>query len=181
MLSARGAGGMVGLGTNTGRVSDALFTGARGGSAPELRAYRIESNARVTRDGGNKMVLTIKQGVATEAAASKQLASLKVAQAAAGVEAALEALGLALREDAQLRVNDAMELVKRGIADGEGKVEALVARVPGLGPWLAMEMFRVTHAKSEVDELQVLPTNFEDSSEHQDVAAYLECIGCHMA
>src|SRR6478672_9688252 len=95
-----------------------------------------------------------KQVVATDqASASKQLAALNVAQAAAGVEAALETLGVALREDAQLRVHDAVELLKRGLSDSEGRVEALLARVPGLGPWLAMEMFRATHTESHLEDL----------------------------
>jgi hypothetical protein len=113
--------------------------------------------------------------------ATKQLAALKVAQAAAGVEAALETLGLALREDAQLRVHDAMALMKRGLSDGEGRVEALLARVPGLGPWLAMEIFRVTHTHTQPDDLPIYPTNLEERSDGESVADYLDCIGFHTA
>lgn len=122
-----------------------------------------------------------KQVVATDqASASKQLAALNVAQAAAGVEAALETLGVALRQDAQLRVHDAVELLKRGLSDGEGRVEALLARVPGLGPWLAMEMFRATHTETHLEDLPLWPTNLEDGESHS-VAEYLECIGLHTA
>ena len=125
--------------------------------------------------------LTTKPISATEVSASKQLAALKVAQAAAGVEAAFDTLRSALREDAQLRVTGALESVKRGLVDSEERVEALLARVPGLGPWLAMELFRATHANTQ-DDLAVLPTNLlERPSDGQSVADYLECIGCHMA
>jgi hypothetical protein len=132
--------------------------------------------------GGNTMTFTAKQVVANDnSTATKQLTALKVTQAAAGVEAALETLGSALREDAQLRMHGAVELVKRGIADGEERVEALLARVPGLGPWLAMEIFRATHAHTKVEDLPIYPTNLEESTDHPTVAEYLECIGCHVA
>ena len=127
------------------------------------------------------MALTTKQRTASDAVLSKQLTAMRVAHAAAGVEAALGALGIALREDAQVRVQDAVELMKRGLSDGEGRMGALVARVPGLGPWLAMEMFRATHPSNDVDELPLRPSNVEERTEQEDVAAYLECIGCHMA
>lgn len=138
------------------------------------------------------MGMTTKQVLAGEAllarkaahfdqtSASRQLAALNVAQAAAGVEAALETLGLALREDAQLRVHGAVELVKRGLADSEGRVEALLARVPGFGPWIAMEMFRATHADTKDDDLPIWPTNVEER-DGQSVADYLDCIGFHPA
>lgn len=114
-------------------------------------------------------------------AATKELAALKVAQAAAGVEAALGTLGSALREDAQRRVLRAVKGLKRGLVGGEERVEALLARVPGFGPWLAMEMFRATHADAKVDDLPIYPTNLEESSDPLTVAEYLECIGCHVA
>ncbi len=138
------------------------------------------------------MGTTTKQVVAREAllarepaqidqtSASRKLAALNVAQAAAGVEAALETLGRALREDAQLRVHGAVQLLKRGLVDGEERVEALLARVPGLGPWIAMGMFRATHADTKADDMPIWPTNFEER-DRQSVADYLECIGFHPA
>jgi hypothetical protein len=127
------------------------------------------------------MAFTAKQVANDNSTATKQLTALKVAQAAAGVEAALGTLGSALREDAQLRMHGAVALVKRGIVDGEERVEALLARVPGLGPWLAMEIFRVTHADTKVEDLPIYGTNLEESTDHPTVAEYLECIGCHVA
>jgi len=116
---------------------------------------------------------------------SKQLASLKVAQAASQVEVALGALGSALREDAQLRMSAALDLAKRGLADSEMHVEALIARVPGLGPWLAMELFRATHASTQVtdEDMPLRPSNQQERSPDgaQTMLAYLECIGCHVA
>ena len=74
----------------------------------------------------------------------------------------------------------AVELVKRGLADGEERVEALLARVPGLGPWLAMEIFRATHTNTTTDDLPIWPTNIEER-DGQSVADYLDCIGFHTA
>jgi hypothetical protein len=114
-----------------------------------------------------------------KASASRQLTSLKVAEAAAGVEAALATLRSALQEDAQQRVSATLASIKRGLTEGEDRFEALVARVPAFGPWLAMEMYRVTHAVAE--DLPVAPTNTEEPLEAGTVSAYLECIGCHVA
>jgi hypothetical protein len=130
------------------------------------------------------MQVTTKQvAMLGRSTSSKQFASLKVAQAAAGVEAAFGALGVALREDAQLRVNDTVHMMKRGLADSEVRVEALIARVPALGPWLAMALFRATHANLSEAELPIHPSNREEPSPNdaQTMLDYLECIGCHVA
>jgi hypothetical protein len=117
---------------------------------------------------------------------SKQLASMKVAQAANQLEQALGAFGVALREDAQLRISSAVGLAKQGLAEGEVRMEALIARVPGVGPWLAMEMFRATHRVSadvDEEEMPLRPSNFQErpANDAQQMLAYLECIGCHVA
>ncbi len=132
--------------------------------------------------GGDTMNFSEKQVVADDNdAATKELAALKLAQAAAGVEAALETLGSALREDAQQRMLRAVGSVKRGFTGGEERVGALLARVPGVGPWLAMEMFRARHADAKADDLPIYPSNLEESAHPATVAEYLECIGCHVA
>ncbi len=107
---------------------------------------------------------------------------MRVAQAAADVESALTALSSALRDDAALRATEALGLMKRVLSDGGVRMQDLLTRVPGVGPWLVMEMQRRQEDATEEEELYLHPTNYEEAGmSEESVAAYLECIGCHMA
>lgn len=111
----------------------------------------------------------------------RQLSSQKLARAASDVEAALLALGAALRERAQLEASELASDLKRHLGNAELELEALLARVPALGPLLAMQIFRATHHGVSQDELPTAPSNTLDPSDQDPMLDYLDCIGCHVA
>jgi hypothetical protein len=111
----------------------------------------------------------------------KQLSSQKVARAASDVEVALAALGAALRERAQLGANELVSDLKRHLGNAEVGFEALIARVPALGPLVAMQLFRATHQDMGLDDMPTRPSNTLEPNETPPMLAYLECIGCHVA
>ncbi len=58
-----------------------------------------------------------------------------------------------------------------------------MARVPAVGPLVAMELFRATHTNTSEEELPTRPSNQEErpSEGTYSTLAYLEVIGCHPA
>lgn len=110
----------------------------------------------------------------------KQLSSQKLARAASDVEVALMTFGAALRERAQLGASELASDLRRHLGNAELGLGALIARVPVLGPFVAMQLLRARHAMSPED-LPTGPTNTLEPGDANPMLDYLECIGCHVA
>src|SRR5690242_16069671 len=89
----------------------------------------------------------------------------EMAAAIAQLEVGCKAVGRALLHGAQARAGGAAASLKGRLLDTETGVEKLIARVPALGPMVAMSMYRVTHQAESSDGLVTRPSNLDDSPE----------------
>jgi hypothetical protein len=111
---------------------------------------------------------------------AKYLASRRVAQAAREAETAVNELGKALLDGAHVLVSETVQGIKARVSDAQVGMEGVIARVPAVGPLVAMELYRATHTRTdEEEEMPLRPTNREEPSENatQLTLEYLECIG----
>jgi len=107
----------------------------------------------------------------------------EMASAIAQLEVGCKAVGRALLHGAQARAGGAAASLRGRLLETESGVEKLIARVPALGPMLAMSMYRATHQKEESDGIVTRPSNLDDSPEilWSSVYPYLDEIGLRTA
>lgn len=108
--------------------------------------------------------------------------SSEMASAIAQLEIGCKAVGRALLHSAQQRAGGAAATLKGRLLDTETGVEKWIARVPALGPMVAMSMYRATHQKQS-DSIVTRPSNLDDSPEvlWASVYPYLDEIGVRTA
>jgi hypothetical protein len=107
----------------------------------------------------------------------------EMASALAQLEVGCKALGLALLHGAQARAGGAVDSLKGKLLDTETSVEKLIARVPAVGPMVAMSMYRATHTGDSSEGLATRPSNLDDVPEAVwgTVYPYLDEIGLRTA
>jgi len=90
-----------------------------------------------------------------------------ITEALAQVEGGLVALRRALVDEAQKRAETLAGDVRARVLDAESAVERAISHVPGVGPALAMRLFRATHGAEEAADAGVRPSNTDDASAAQ--------------
>jgi hypothetical protein len=107
----------------------------------------------------------------------------EMASAIAQLEVGCKAVGRALLRGAQARAGGAAASLKGRLLDTETGVEKLIARVPALGPMLAMSMYRATRQNHAGDDIVTRPSNLDDAPEilWANVYPYLDEIGLRTA
>lgn len=106
----------------------------------------------------------------------------EMASALEHLEVGFQSLGRAILHSAQARAAFAMLSLKGRLMQTESGVEALIARVPAVGPMVAMSMYRATHA-DERETYATRPSNIDDGPEMSwpSLYPYLDEIGLRPA
>lgn len=106
----------------------------------------------------------------------------EMASALEQLEIGFQSLGRAILHSAQARATFAMLSLKGRLLDTESGVEALIARVPAVGPMVAMRMYRATHANDQ-ETYATRPSNIDDGPEISwpSLYPYLDEIGLRPA
>jgi hypothetical protein len=108
-----------------------------------------------------------------------------VSEAVAQVERGLEVLGRACLHEAQQRAGRLRGNLKDRWQATGASVESWIARVPAVGPTLAMELYRAIHPAQNENALAVRPSNVSDMPESAAASGstleYVEQIGLRIA
>jgi hypothetical protein len=108
-----------------------------------------------------------------------------ISEAVAQVEKGLEVLGRACLHEAQQRAGRLRGNLRDRWQATEAGFESWIARVPAVGPTLAMELYRATHPAENENALAVRPSNVSDMPEPAAASGptleYVELIGLRIA